>query len=425
MTASARHDAANLFGVTANERRTPLWSEGAGWTINNEAFYHADWLPSLRLQATYGYSGNISRLATAYTTVSSLSAYSNNEAVNLVRSPPNEKLRWERVKMVNVSLQFATQKQALSGTIAYYHKRASDLLGQAPLDPTLGVIPSFYDPSSYYYGNVANIKGKGIDLQLSSRNIDKRFKWYTDLTLSHATSVVADYLAPEATGSAYLSTDAISPVKGKPVYGIYSYRWAGLNPQTGAPQGYLNGKVSEDYSSILSTTPLDSLVYNGPAQPTLFGALRNTFSWKGFSLSVNISYQAGYYFRTRSVVYSDLYSSWTGSGDYAKRWQQPGDEAHTHVPARAYPADYASDAFYAGSSVLVERGDHIRLADATFSYEVDKKEARRLPFAHLRLYAYAGNLGVLWTANKEHIDPYYNNAPAAGKSFSLGVNVTF
>ncbi len=424
LSGSVRHDAANLFGVNANERGTPLWSAGTAWAVSSEPFYKASWLPLLKLRATYGYNGNISRLATAYTTVSAFYAYSTNAQANLVQNPPNKDLRWEKVKMLNIAMQFATRKQWLSGTVEYYHKNSTDLLGQAPLDPTLGVTLSFTGGPSYYYGNVASLTGNGLDVQMTSRNLDKTFKWYTDAIVSHATSTVKDYLLPPASGSRYLQSGQITPAEGKPVFAVYSYPWGGLNPQTGAPQGYSGGKTSEDYALLLSA-PLDSLIYNGPLQPQWFGALRNTFSWKGFSLSVNISFKLDYYFRTISVAYSDLYSRWTGSGDYTNRWQKPGDEAHTHVPSAVYPADGHRDAFYAGSGVLVARGDNVRLEDVTLSYDVDKEQKKWLPFAHVRVYGYAGNLGVLWLKNKAGIDPYYNNVPRAGKSVSLGVNLSF
>jgi len=48
-----------------------------------------------------------------------------------------------------------------------------------------------------------------------------------------------------------------------------------------------------------------------------------------------------------------------------------------------------------------------------------------LPFRKIRLYGYASNLGLLWAANKKGIDPYYNNIPAEGKRFSIGVALDF
>ncbi|MBE7178310.1 MAG: SusC/RagA family TonB-linked outer membrane protein, partial [Mucilaginibacter polytrichastri] len=423
VSASARHDAANLFGVDANQRGTPLWSAGGSWTASNEAFYHLRWLTLLKLRATYGYNGNISRLATAATTLSYGLTATTSALAARVKSPPNRSLQWEQVGMLNLGLDFATKQNMVRGSVEYYHKRATHLLGQAPIDPTLGVSLSYTGGPTYYYGNVGDMAGSGVDALVTTLNTGGRVVWTTDWVFSYAKTKVTGYDLPTGYGINYLNTGNINPVKGKPLFALYSYAWGGLNPATGAARGMLNGKESEDYATLLSATPLDSMVYNGPAQPTVFGSVRNTVQWKGLSLSFNISYKLGYYFRRTSVNYYTLYASWTGSGDYAKRWQQPGDEAHTSVPARLYPADGQADGFYQYSSVLVERGDHVRLEGITLSYDLDKGKLPRLPVSHLRVYAYAGNLGVLWTDNKEHIDPYYNNLPKAGRSLSLGVTV--
>jgi hypothetical protein len=327
--------------------------------------------------------------------------------------------------MINIGLDFKTKNDRLAGTIEYYRKTATDLMGKAPLDPTLGVTLSNLGGTSYFFGNVASMKGRGVDVQLTSHNIDGTFKWSTDLLFSYTSGTVTKYLLPVSGGNAYLNPSVVNPVEGRPLFSLYSFAWAGLDPQTGAPRGYKDGKISDDYGGIYSNTPLDSMIFSGPSQPPYFGALRNTFSWKNISLSVNISYKLGYYFRRSSVNYSSLFSSWTGSGDYGQRWQRPGDELKTDVPALVYPADNYSDIFYGYSSVLVEKGDHIRLEDVMVSYEMDKHRFSFLPMRNMRFYVYAGNLGVLWKAGKKEKDPYYVDMPVPGRMIAFGITANF
>jgi len=422
VTGSVRKDEANLFGVSSNLKGTPLWSVGAGWQIAKENFYHVDWLPLLKLRASYGHNGNISRAASAFTTASSFVALTTTATRLQIQTPPNSKLSWEQDGIFNIGLDFATKGKRIAGTAEYYYKNDRNLVAQAPVDPTLGI--------TKFYGNVAAMKGDGIDLQLDTRNIVGRFSWTTDFILSYSTSRVTQYLLPvSTTGSTYLingnTAQNINPVKGKPVFAYYSYKWAGLDPTTGDPLGYLNGKSSNNWASITGQTPLDSMKYNGPAEPTYFGAIRNTFTYKQISLSANVSYKMGYYFRRPSINYYTLFSSWSGSGDYAKRWQKPGDEKTTYVPSLVYPANSYRDLFYDESTVLVEKAANIRLEDVTLSYDLGKEQWRSLPFTHVRFYIYASNLGMLWVANKDHIDPFYNNTPTTAKSFAFGANVIF
>jgi hypothetical protein len=188
------------------------------------------------------------------------------------------------------------------------------------------------------------------------------------------------------------------------LYGLYSYRWAGLTHTTGDPQGYLNGQVSTDYGSILSNTTIDNMVYNGSSRPTTYGSFRNNFSYKDLSLSFNVIYKLNYYFRRSSYTSSAL--PYGGNIDYYKRWQNPGDELTTNVPSLQYPPYNGNrDVFYNYSSVLIDKGDHVRLQDITLSYELNQNHWKGSPFTKLQVYTYLNNVGILWRANHDHLDP--------------------
>src|SRR3546814_19925038 len=70
----------------------------------------------------------------------------------------------------------------------------------------------------------------------------------------------------------------------------------------------------------------EDLVYHGSARPTFFGSFRNTFSWKGLSISANIAYKLGYYFKGSTISYTALFNNWNGHKDFNRRWKEPGDE---------------------------------------------------------------------------------------------------
>ena len=426
LSGSARKDEANLFGVSANLKGVPLWSLGGGWILSKEKFYTLSWLPYLKARATYGYNGNISRVTSALTTIKYFNGGANQTplAAAAIENPPNPNLRWEMDGITNFGLDFALKRNVISGTVEYYLKNDKSLMGQAPADPTWGLAQN--GGQSFYFGNVANMKGKGVDMQLNTRNTSGAFKWETHFILSYSTSRITRYLLPLSTqGSVYLQDGVVNPVQGKPVFSMYSYKWGGLDPTTGDPLGYQNGKTSNSWGSLI-TVPLDSMVYNGSAQPTWFGALRNDFTYRNFTLSVNISYKLGYYFRTPSVQYGSLFSNWTGNSDYAARWQNPGDEKKTHVPSMVYPDNPSRDGFYEDAQVLVQRADNIRLEDASLSYDMDRVNWRKLPFSHVKIFVYATfPRGVLWQASKYGYDPYYTNQPKPGNTLAGGLNITF
>jgi TonB-linked SusC/RagA family outer membrane protein len=418
ISASARRDASNLFGVETNNKWKPLWSIGGGWQLSNEQFYHFSLLPVLKLRATYGYSGNINNTITGVLTINGGQTNSlNNLPVYTINNAPNPNLRWETVKMTNIGIDFATGKNVITGSIEYYQKKSTDLISSIPADPTSGY--------SYISVNSADLKGKGWDISITTKNIDRLFKWQTNWLFSYNTNKVTKYLADYSTASSYAgSTGLLNPKEGQDAYAILSWKWAGLDPQTGDPRGYLNGKVSSNYDSISNYSTYKDLVYSGSARPTYFGSIRNTFSWKAFSFSFNITYRLGYFFRrTNTISYSGLYNYWiqTGYSDYLNRWQKPGDELHTNVPSMIYPSTSQRDAFYRDSETNVEKGDNVRLQDITINYTFDKQNLKKMPFSSVNVYIYANNIGLLWKANKAGLDPDYETPPP--RSIAAGIKI--
>jgi hypothetical protein len=421
LSLSGRIDKSNLFGVNTNQQSVPLYSAGLSWNISKEPFYHLDWLPEAKLRATYGYNGNTDNSVTALTTFEQISgaALSGNPYAVIV-SPGNPELRWERDRIINLGIDLGSKGQALSGSFEYYWKRGLDLIGGEPLAPSTGF--------SEFRGNSADIDGRGLDLVLNARIVSgPAFSWQSSFLLSHVLDIVSKYDAPSDVPSYLAGGDgnggSVYPLAGKPLYAIYSYRWAGLTHDTGDPQGYLNGKVSTDYDAIIAGTSIAGMDYNGPSRPSTFGSFRNTFSYRQISLSFNIIYKLGYVFRRTSINYGGLFQGWVGNSDFDKRWLKPGDEAHTNVPSIEYPPlDDNRDQFYEYSSVLVDNGDVVRLQDMTLNYDLTPLLSKAGPFSGLQVYAYINNIGILWRANPDGLDPdLYTGALPQPATFSLGI----
>lgn len=424
LSASGRIDQSNLFGVATNQKSVPLWSTGLKWDISKEAFYKSEWLPLLSIRGTYGYSGNLDNTVTAFTTAFTSNAIYTGQPQATISNPPNPELRFEKDRIINLGIDFQSQNRRISGSIEYYTKSGKDLIGDGPLDPTTGTVK--------FRGNVANMTGNGFDIELNSINLTGQVKWNTTLLLSKVTDKVTRYnFVPNYNnyffdGSFTGSTFDYAPTVSKPLFSIYSYRWAGLDPATGDPLGYLNGKPSKDYANLTSSTaqPLDSLVYNGRATPSVYGSLRNTVAFKNWTLSINLSYKFGYYFRRPSTNYTDLFVSNITNSDYANRWQQPGDEKHTSVPSLIYPDNTNRDLFYARSSVLVEKGDNIRLQDINLSYNLVLRRKQPGGIHTVQVFGYVNNVGLLWTANKKGIDPDFPVLPLS-KTWAAGIKTSF
>ena len=108
--------------------------------------------------------------------------------------------------------------------------------------------------------------------------------------------------------------------------------------------------------------------------------------------------------------------------------KKEGDEAFTNVPSNTLLSDYNRDSFYRGSSVLVEKADHIRLQYINFNYRFDQSTWKSKVFENLNLFINLSNLGILWKANKSGIDPDFNYETTGLKPpavYTIGLRANF
>ncbi|MFA5848691.1 MAG: SusC/RagA family TonB-linked outer membrane protein [Bacteroidales bacterium] len=423
ISASARKDKSNLFGVDANQKGVPLWSAGLGWQLSSENFYPSEsWLSLLKLRASYGYSGNVNKSLTAYAT----GQYGNTFLTGLpyiqLLTPPNPNLRWEKTKMINWGVDFETKDRSLSGSIEYYTKKGIDLIGRSTLDPTIGFEVG---GRNEFTGNNASMKGKGIDVQLDIKKSIGTINWSAQLLYSYAKDEITRYDFKNSSITSYFS--GYSPVVGNSRYSVYSLKWGGLDPENGDPQILVGGLITKDYTTIMSRLTPEDLVYHGSALPTHFGSFRNNFRFRDFQIGFNISYKFGYYFRKSSIFYINLFNGWNGHTDFSKRWIKPGDEMITQVPSMPAPGTSSTrDVVYMYSDVLVEKGDHIRFQDINFSYDLNRSRYNWLPVNKASIYGYINNIGIIWRANKDKLDPdYATHSYPAPRSFAIGIKVQF
>ncbi|MDD2791955.1 MAG: SusC/RagA family TonB-linked outer membrane protein [Sediminibacterium sp.] len=400
-TVSVRKDASNLFGVNANRKGVPLWSIGGAWKISKEPFWKSDWLSQLSLRTSFGYSGNLDPATSALPrmVVSSASALINLPSA-IINAPANPNLRWERVKMLNVGLDFKLSKNLLSGSIEYFNKSSLDLINSAVLDPTAGFLSQRI--------NSASMAGNGVDLVLNSINLNSKWlKWGTSFLFSYVNYKVIENL--NEPGSNGLSNDGsfTYPLIGYNPFTIFSNRWGGLDSQTGEPLGYQNGSLSKDYAGI-QRNPLNQQVKHGSALPMFFGNLRNNFEFKGFSLAINMIYKLGHYFRKPAINYTTLFQNNKGYTEFDHRWRIPGDEKNTNVPALIYPANAQRDAFYQNSSVNVEKADFLKIDEIFLNYDLGnlKPWKAKSLLKKSQVYFLINRLNLfIWRANKKRIDP--------------------
>ncbi len=416
LTASARQDASNLFGVNTNNKWNPLWSGGLGWELSRENFYKLDLLPFLRLNLTYGYSGNIDPSQAGVTTIRYVSTnqFLGTPEADFSRFA-NPDLRWEKVGQTNIGLSFRSKNDRITGSIEYFNKNSKDLLVQVPIDYSAGI------NRPTIVRNAGRLLTKGMDFSINSINIKTiNFRWTSSLLVNIAKDKLKEFYNPRSSNT-LVNEAGVGGILERPLNAIYSYRWAGLDPETGKPLGYLDGKVSDNHSAITNARyPVDQLRFHGPDVPQTYGSLTNTIHVGRFSIAATLLYRFNYYYRKKSLNYAQLFNQNIGHSDFALRWQKPGDELNTFVPAFTYPGNTRQDAFYQRSEVLVSRADNIRLQLVNLNYSPNIRKNKM--FSSMEIFAIATNLGMVWKKTNFDVDPDFQDIRPA-RSYTLGIRV--
>lgn len=310
---SSRFAASNRFGS--------FWSLGAAWNIHREAFLSGNEIVNqLRLRASIGESGNSQIDINRFQNLLSYDANYNGLGAVYPSQYGNENLSWEMNKNYDLGFDFGLFENRVSGSFAYFNKKTYDLLQTVPLSYTSGHAGQVY--------NAGTVVNKGIEIELSADIIrGKDFSW--SISGNYATvenEVIA--LAKDSDGEDInIITGTRAVEVGQPIYAWRMRKWAGVDPQTGRPQWYLNGKDGELTTNYFSAK---EEYQGGSAMPTFTGGLSTNLEFKGFFLNASVYFAGGHkvfedwaFYTQHSGVYTTLY--YNGVQDMMSRWQKPGD----------------------------------------------------------------------------------------------------
>ncbi len=422
---SLRYDQSNLFGKSSSSQNKPIWSTGLSWNMEREDFFKSEMISKLMLRATYGIAGNSpdpGKGGVADVLFANNNAFYNGLGTGyVIISPGNDRLVWEETRSLNLGVDFELLDQRISGSVDYYNKQTSNLLGDRPLDPTTGWYTAF--------GNLGELYNKGVEVSINSRNINQGdFSWTSNFNIAYNKNKISSLKRYNA-----LTVDAKTKdgfIEGYSAYSLFAYKYAGLNAE-GNPMVYKQDGSTGMFTNQLG---LNDAYYQGSTQPLWYGGMTNTFRYKDFTLSGLIVYNLG------NVMRSDVNQFYYGrlqgniQSNFSERWQNPGDEARTSVP-KYIPLETASNSqrttsFYTRSDVNIISASYLRLRDLTLSYDLFKSGLSKLHLQKARVYAQVNNL-LLWTKNDKGIDPEYYNLSGGTRLkampafYTLGLNLSF
>lgn len=413
-------------------------SAALGWRITEEKFMAGtkSWLDNLKLRMSWGLSGNSA--IDAYQTLSTLNSsaiyynFAGNDVAGKIPSHMgNPDLKWEKTSSFDFGFDFGFLNNRINGSVDMYFSKTNDLLFYKSA-PTSSVFPSVIS-------NIGKTKGSGIELQLNTLIINaKAFSWNINWSYSHMSDKITEltggidkyetgnnnearivgervntYLDYETSGTwavgefaNYIASHKFYDSNGNEVAANYPSGYG--DPGTLKINDRNNdGKLSAD----------DRRVYNADPE-NLFG-MNNTFSYKNFSLSVQLMARLGGYIPYAMNNRLDYETANWGGGctDY---W------TYTNQNAK-FPSPGADKSIYTtyGSSLLYEKADFLKIKDITLSYSLPKRWISKIGLSNARIY---GSLKNFITFS--HID---NFDPEAGGGYSfplakqavIGINLEF
>lgn len=406
VSGSIRWDKTNFFGTDPKYRNKPLWSVGGTWKVNNEDFFDVSWVNRLNLRASYGLNGNISLSEGPYMILSAGSFNSTTGGVSYgISSYPNNSLRWEKTKTVNLGVDFDVLAGRLGMSFDYYNKKSTDILARDATDPTTG--------TSAMMKNVGSIRNEGFEISLHGTPVRTRdFSWDVIYNISLNKNKVLEYNVARNYSTSWAW---YSPVhaKGRPMYGLYGYRFAGINDK-----GQTMIYDPNNEKKLASACNVDDIVYLGSGMPKTDMSLTNTFRYRNWDLSFMFIAKLGHKIRRDVFQGSNTNSRYVG-----QRWQKPGDEAHTNYPSLA---GWNMDIFYYPFlDINTVSGDYLKLRDLTLAYTFSKSLLSNIGMTDARIYLQARNLFRI-TANDYDIDPEtqeFNYGGGGGATSNAGYAV--
>ncbi|MEX2512064.1 MAG: TonB-dependent receptor [Cyclobacteriaceae bacterium] len=285
LEASYRRDGSSRFGPENKWGNFPSLS--AAWRVSEEEFIkNIPNLTELKLRASYGVTGNFNIGNFQYLgTVGNVSYSPNNNRVNGIAqsSMANPRLSWELTKGYDFGLEISFLQNRIGINLDYYDSHTTGMLYNVNT-PAITGFSSIID-------NVGEVRNRGVDLEIDTRNLVGVFKWNTSFNMSVNRNEVTDLGGVDERINTYWSMDFLLR-EGEPMFSYYGYNKIGIfqNEEQISNTPSLAGTkpgnpIFEDINDDGKIDPDDKVIL-GNFQPKMLLGMSNEFFWKQFDLSI-------------------------------------------------------------------------------------------------------------------------------------------
>ncbi|HEY4063007.1 MAG TPA: TonB-dependent receptor [Puia sp.] len=474
-----RTDGSSRFGP--NNRWGTFPSAAAAWRISGENFMKNQSLISdLKLRVGYGTAGNDNIADYVYTTAYGASTYAINRTYFNTLVPGsvvgNPDVKWEKTQSTNIGLDIAFLKSRFNLTVDVYNNESDNLLIQNQIPASAGYTTQ--------YQNIGAVRNQGLEFVFTSNNINSNgFRWKTSYNMAFNRSKVLRLYGNG--NNDYFLSDYNSRIDyriqvGKPLGQFYGYEYAGVfttddfnqnsngtytlkagvpravsaNPATVKPGDIMYKTIAgqKDASGNPVWSATDRTIF-GSAEPKFAGGMTNTFTYKGFDLTVFVDFSYGNkIFNMNAQRFMGPYlpnentlSAMNGryvlvdpttglqTTNLARLAQlNPNQSSSKHLWSLSPDNVIAiSDP----NNYYLEDGSYLRLSTITFGYSLPARWANKVKMQRARVYCTLDNIHTFTgykgydpevSATASVLQPGIDNsAYPRVKSVVFGLNVSF
>lgn len=377
LTASFRSDGSSRFGKDNQWGSFP--SVALGWRLSEEKFLKdATWVDELKLRVSYGRSGNFN--ISNYAPLSSIGTgnyvFGGSLAPGrIMNSLGNSFLGWEKMKELNIGLDFATLNNRLTIAANYYKRNTLDLLLNTPIPQSSGF--------SSVTENRGDVENTGFEFSVSSINItNDNFKWNTDFNISfNRNKVIAlgrstDPIFSGASSEGNFTNvtrigQPVGMIIGYVVDGIYQNQ-ADLEKYASFPGAIPGNLRMRDVNGDGEITPNDDFDVIGNPYPDFTWGMTNTFSFKNFDLRVLMVGSMGQEMLHATRFYTDnIDGVFNVRKEVADRWRSEANPGSGLVPT-TNGTGRGRVMYRDTHSLFIEKTDYIWIRNINFGYTFPK-----------------------------------------------------
>lgn len=341
VTLGVRADKSSSFGGDAPARIYPKVS--ASYLLPVEGITPI--LSSTKLRASFGFAGKQPDPGAADLTFGRLDIFAVPSTV--ITRPGNPQLSPSLTNEAEAGVDISLFEGRAGLEFTYYQQNVTSDLFNVRTAPSQG----FGGREQFF--NLGRIRTTGLEASVFANvQIAEQFSWETRVNLSTVDNTVLDDGGFPFTAGPFAATPFVRVQTGRRVAEIY-----------------LPVTVMNQYGTA-SNAPTST--FFGPVTPTLTGNWTNTFTLaRSLTLSVNIGWAAG--FSVWNLTRANMHRNGIWDADFSEADMTAGVAASRVAEALRTPQQIAdlikfNQQTTSQSEVFIERGDYVKLREATLSY---------------------------------------------------------